>query len=119
MNRKNKQQKSSAKEKPTLITEKPCLARVAGHRNKVKVCLCDDGQLYTLSALAELIGVAYPSLIQRLRIYGWGSPLVLMPKSSPGLSIDGKPMRNNNGGNGNAAWRALSNTARNRKSGRI
>ena len=97
---------------PTRIVKKPYLADVAGYKRQVMVCECDDGKTYTFYALAKIIGIVYGSLIQRLRVYSWESPLILMPKSSPGLAIDGGPMRDTSGKSGNAAWRGLSNKPR-------
>ena len=74
---------------PTRIIKKPALATVAGYKRQVMICETDDGERYTLYALAKHIGIAYSSLIQRLRVYGWESDLILLPKSGPGLAIDG------------------------------
>lgn len=99
---------------PIRIVKEPYRGHAPGYGNMVKLYLCDDGKIYTIYALAEMCKVSPQTLFQRIRIYGWMSELILKPKATPGLNLEGKSFVNNNGDSGNEAWEALSTKTRNR-----
>lgn len=101
--------------KPTRIIEKPFMQYVQGYRYKMMVCRCDNGITYTMGGLAELIGIRYQSLVQRIRIYGYDSDFILQGKAVPGCRIDGQKFDRLADGSGNKAWRRLDCRPRNRR----
>ena len=99
---------------PTRIIKEPYRAKVDGYKRTVFVCSCDDGNTYTISDLAKIVGLNYNGLVHRLRYYGWQSPLILKGNSK-GKRLDGKKLSNNKNNNGNEAWKKLSNKPRNKR----
>lgn len=57
--------------KPTRIVKKP---KAAGRSLKI---LCDDGQTYSLTALAKTVGLDASNLSGRIKTLGWDNPMVL------------------------------------------
>jgi len=64
------------KMKPTKIIEEPVIVK-----NKLKI-VCDNGESYTTSSLAAVIGLSQPGFYFRLQKLGWDHPEVLEPKNS-------------------------------------
>ncbi len=57
--------------KPTLIIEEPVKV---GTRLEIS---CNDGRVYVLGELAEVIGVSPSTIYKRLRQHPWDSPRIL------------------------------------------
>ena len=104
---------------PSLLLEKPHRARVPGYCRKVLVCMCDDGMIYTLAALAKMAGIKYHTIVTRIRTYGFDSPLILLPKAESGKTINGEDVITSTGQGGNEAWAKLSARPRTERLARL
>jgi hypothetical protein len=89
------------------IIEKPTLVKRRGHYYTYLVL--DDGCTYSLSEVAEMIGITTSGLDSRIRVKGWRYEHVLNPPARRGMRISGGPTTGNKiEQSGTSEWRAMS-----------
>jgi len=101
-------------EKPTRIISPP----TKGYKG---ICLytCNNGYTYSLDELQEVTGLSKYSLSQRIRIFGFDSDMVFMPRAKRGFRIDGESVNNQVQASGNEAMKRLSGKVRSKNLSRI